>query len=593
MPKRFFVTRHRGAITWAVRHGLRARKVEMANFDPAIVAPGDVVMGTLPVHLIAEVNRRGGHYWHLTMDLPEALRGRELTADEMDACGARLDEFCVQGMGPRSAVMGTPEAWEEADGRPVLHLCIATGQALPNVLPLIHGEWDRVAIFASPAMAEQARRLSAVALAEAQRRGLSGKPIVVALPAETRYAAIRDAVLQEVAKLRRGFPEHRLVLNITGGQKLMTLGFADALRSQASILYCNTDRGVLETIAPAGTPDQTLPDELLDLATYLRMQGFRITRQTGVEEGVEQGDTLARLRARDKLTATLALRLPQMDMGVRTQSGGGWVSYGLAAALHELAASAANSVRGGKDERARPFRAEQVARLTDGTRLNEAGRKFLKQLVSDGLLAPDSEASAQELRLVFTDLAAAVYLSGGYVEEFALLSAAAVGLPASHFGANVGIDLAQARAGRSTAEMNELDLALVWRNRLLIVECKAGRALMNHTQDILNKSATLLGAVAGLHGSSWILSTAELSRRHEDDVKDRADLNRLQVLDGPEALADLPERIAAWAGLPLPAGFRPWSKVLGERRPVAGASPAKAAKPVSGAPASRKQARKG
>lgn len=91
-----FVTRHPGAVDWAARRGIAAQMV--AHLDPASVQPGDVVMGTLPVHLAALVYARGGRYLHLELDLPPEARGRDLTADDMDRFGARLTEYQVRRM---------------------------------------------------------------------------------------------------------------------------------------------------------------------------------------------------------------------------------------------------------------------------------------------------------------------------------------------------------------------------------------------------------------------------------------------------------------------------------------------------------------
>lgn len=93
----FLVTRHPGALDWAARRGIEARAV--AHLDPAEVAPGDVVMGTLPVHLAAEICDRGARYLHLTLDLPAAARGRDLSADEMERYGARLTDYLVTRRG--------------------------------------------------------------------------------------------------------------------------------------------------------------------------------------------------------------------------------------------------------------------------------------------------------------------------------------------------------------------------------------------------------------------------------------------------------------------------------------------------------------
>lgn len=91
----FFVTRHPGAADWARQQGLAVDRA-VAHLNPAEVQAGDVVIGTLPVNLAAEVCARGGRYLHLTLDLPAAWRGRELSAADMRACAARIEAYHVQ-----------------------------------------------------------------------------------------------------------------------------------------------------------------------------------------------------------------------------------------------------------------------------------------------------------------------------------------------------------------------------------------------------------------------------------------------------------------------------------------------------------------
>ncbi|OIO78180.1 MAG: CRISPR-associated protein Csx16 [Hydrogenophilales bacterium CG03_land_8_20_14_0_80_62_28] len=90
-----FVTRHPGAIEWAARQGLHIDR-QIAHLDPAAIQPGDVVIGILPVNLAAEVCARGGQFFNLTLDLPPNARGRELTADELERYGARLEKYSVE-----------------------------------------------------------------------------------------------------------------------------------------------------------------------------------------------------------------------------------------------------------------------------------------------------------------------------------------------------------------------------------------------------------------------------------------------------------------------------------------------------------------
>jgi CRISPR-associated protein Csx16 len=89
-----FVSRHPGARDWAAEEGVSVDAV-IAHLDPDTVQPGDVVIGTLPIHLAARVCDRGGRYLHLSLELPPEQRGRELSAADLRQCGARLEEFRV------------------------------------------------------------------------------------------------------------------------------------------------------------------------------------------------------------------------------------------------------------------------------------------------------------------------------------------------------------------------------------------------------------------------------------------------------------------------------------------------------------------
>lgn len=91
----FFISRHPGAVEWAVRQRLAIDHV-VPHLDPAQVQPGDTVIGSLPVNLAAQVCAGGAAYWHLSVELPAELRGRELSADDLESLGARVEAFEVQ-----------------------------------------------------------------------------------------------------------------------------------------------------------------------------------------------------------------------------------------------------------------------------------------------------------------------------------------------------------------------------------------------------------------------------------------------------------------------------------------------------------------
>lgn len=90
----YFVSRHAGAIAWARRHALTI-DAWVDHLDTSELRPGDSVIGTLPIHLVADVCARGATYLHLQFDMSALQRGRELDADDLDALGARLVGYCV------------------------------------------------------------------------------------------------------------------------------------------------------------------------------------------------------------------------------------------------------------------------------------------------------------------------------------------------------------------------------------------------------------------------------------------------------------------------------------------------------------------
>lgn len=99
----YFVTRHPGALDWARAKGI-AYDEHIAHLDPAKVGAEDTVIGSLPVHLAAEVCARGARYFNLSLDLPEKLRGRELDAETLEECRARIEEYVVLKAGESRCV---------------------------------------------------------------------------------------------------------------------------------------------------------------------------------------------------------------------------------------------------------------------------------------------------------------------------------------------------------------------------------------------------------------------------------------------------------------------------------------------------------
>ncbi len=91
----WFVSRHSGAKQWAQQQGLQVDQ-QVSHLDTDAVTKDDLVIGTLPVNLVAEINIKGARYLHLVLPLTEKLRGKEISANIMTQQGAKLEEYQVQ-----------------------------------------------------------------------------------------------------------------------------------------------------------------------------------------------------------------------------------------------------------------------------------------------------------------------------------------------------------------------------------------------------------------------------------------------------------------------------------------------------------------
>lgn len=91
-----FVSRHAGAIEWIKTQPNWQIDEFIAHLDLAQVKAGDVVVGTLPVHLAAQVCEKGAIFYFLQMPQELATRGSEYSAQQMSQAGACLTRFHVQ-----------------------------------------------------------------------------------------------------------------------------------------------------------------------------------------------------------------------------------------------------------------------------------------------------------------------------------------------------------------------------------------------------------------------------------------------------------------------------------------------------------------
>ena len=158
-----------------------------------------------------------------------------------------------------------------------IHIALVSAQILPNLIPILMERPDRVLLMVTPEMA--ARRLDRRLEKLLKEQGI-GVDLCLDVPdAGLReikaYAdTLADRLIEEQA-------DAEIVLNATGGTKLMSFGFVEAFRGIAShILYTDTAHRRIEYLpnAQAALPEPTPMDNVLDVPLYLAAQGFRFRR---------------------------------------------------------------------------------------------------------------------------------------------------------------------------------------------------------------------------------------------------------------------------------------------------------------------------
>lgn len=92
----YLVSRHQGAVEWMqyMGHHYDEHLTHLDNYDN--LCAEDVVVGSLPINIVADLAEYGVSYRHLSLYIPEHLRGIELTANQLSSLDAKLEGYDVR-----------------------------------------------------------------------------------------------------------------------------------------------------------------------------------------------------------------------------------------------------------------------------------------------------------------------------------------------------------------------------------------------------------------------------------------------------------------------------------------------------------------
>lgn len=377
-----------------------------------------------------------------------------------------------------------------------VHVCLISDHLLPNIIPVLMDKPEKVYAITTEKMKQQGKLFE----------GFLGKrkiPVVIRENApEAPLSNIIQFVENEAREIAKDHPDSKIVLNVTGGTKLMAMAFSSMFVGgegrEVETIYTDTEHNVIEYFALDKKPSP-IPS-LLDVCAYLEARGFTV-------DFCASDEWRKNAEARRELTLFLASKMPVVSGGFVQQ-----LNTAANSALDKTGKSLSNSV-------------QKIKAKNDGNIILQelARRQLIEQL-------PDS-------KIKFLSHDAARYLGGVWLEEYVWISLKSLGLD------DVRISVQGSwNAGGRNAPVNEFDCIVVHRNRMLFIECKTvffGPGAKG--QDILNKIDALGARAKGLFGTTLLLSALKL----DEVTMGRATAYKIQILDGKK-VTTLPDFVRKW-----------------------------------------------
>ena len=376
-----------------------------------------------------------------------------------------------------------------------IHIQLVSEQLAGNLIPALMERPDQAVMIVTPAMTRQAERLRKLQ----EEAGISVRSYADAPDANLRR--LHEFALNVISDLE---PSDEVVLNLTGGNKLMALGFLEMLRDSVDRrIYTDTAHGRLEHIAVTddGAESPVKLRSVLDVPISLRAQGFEYRSAVSADPSWE-GEARSRKQIAKKL-ATIA-----HDHG------------DFLGALNHLAAQARNGA-GELIAHRQSFSQQPYGRW----------RSNLEWLSEQGMLDWDGREEVD-----FLDTERTAFLNGGWLEEYVYHRLRDEGID------DVALEVEGTWEGTQGVR-NEIDVAAVHANRLLVVECKTARHGSDpHTDDQqLYKLDSIADSLRGFFGEAWMVS----ARVPSDTMRERARQHDIRLI-GPEELPHLRDFVREW-----------------------------------------------
>ncbi|SFD09795.1 protein of unknown function [Microbulbifer thermotolerans] len=374
-----------------------------------------------------------------------------------------------------------------------VHFCLLSEQPSPNICPLLDSRLkpDEVVFVVSPQQRHRISWLKDIL----QPTGIAVSEL--AIEDAFDYAGIQEKLDSEIAQRRE--KGEKVLVNATGGTKPMSIAaYMAGYQQEVPVFYVHNDR--VHWLEQGGRDEK-----LFDIEDRLKLKQFFLAHGYDLTEA----------------------KSPQVKPGHR-ELFLEWIGKGSYAesirTLNWLAHRAAQHP-------------ELIAELNPAQQNDQKLQAMFDKLGQEGLLLPERS------RVRFSSEEARALCNGLWLEDHCLLEAKEVRkkLPRLQ-DLGRGLTLVSRREGVK----NELDLALLYDNRLHIIECKTRHynAEEEDAAEALYKLATLVRQLGGIRARAMLVSHYLLNKAD----RRRAEVLDIQVVDGRN-VRDFRSRLCQWLGV--------------------------------------------
>ncbi len=474
------------------------------------IQEGDLVLGTLPLSIILQLNERKARFKALVLKrMPRP--GQEFTATELAHAGARFIEVHMRD--PQANVTTDivvppsedeiSESWLDQEQ---VHIAFVSDQLAPIYL-------------ASREFAVHIRHLELLVAtsrlnkpADILRTALSPYIDSITLTEFTdnsSYPQLLEQLEQVCNRLTLDYPHARLVGNLTGGTKLMSLALSAQLHQFRSLgdtpiqtLYTHTE--VSGNRYELMAPSDIMPMKTnMSIREYLQLQGVQIDDSPGKGIRSEDAAWQKNAEARARLTEDLYRLDSDSLIMLNTLASHARKNYNL------------DRPRGSEDGlRANQKTSVDVAQFLQKNWHHAQWTNIHRLLIKyDWRITTRPDTGTDILH--FKNHEEAHYLGGTWLEEWLWLRLKDLGLEqagALGVGVNVLTDNHEVD--------NEFDVIMIWQNRLLAIECKTSLQHNDKASNQLYKLDSKIKRISQLRGTGVYISkhavTQELLMRCQD-----------------------------------------------------------------------------